>query len=578
MNKLKFRIKEQKMYRKNILLVLCLCAGIFLANAQEKIKVGCIGNSITGFHQYNYYATPLQQMLGDEYLVDNFGKGGSGIFREMRENGADDAFAYLNSTECEAALEFNADIVIVKFGANDCNRQNFTTYGVDVFKSDYKDLLKKFTDKNPDVRIILCSTPALFYGPEGLWGTGSYDDTTNEEILQPAIKELAEELGYTLVDLYTPLKPHPEYFGDKVHPDHRGHFIIAKEVYKGITGKEFQYFPGGVTFDANNDDYMGTMGESIEFDMAFGSVNDFSIVEVETTGKTEGALKFYLDGTAEPFATLSLTENSTGFDKAIKGDHKIKIVWDGASATLNSVKFREEKAPFSPDPAKEYYLVNKSRGYVIEVKERRDGSNNLEGSPCSLQPVEEGNEKQLFTLESFSYDSYLIRSVSSEKHVRCNTTVTIDNPGGSDYNPFGGAAKEFTFLVKNYDGAYYTIGNSDEALLGMRNAVLKNSLTGNKKMSELSDVDLWEIVEKEKMPTSITEVQPDSDSVKAFASNGTVFVQGLHETDCVKIYNMEGKVINQAIATGSEVSFGLPIGIYIVSVDGIKKNIKVLVK
>ena len=40
--------------------------------AQDKIKIACIGNSIT--EGVDNYPTPLARMLGDQYEVGNFGK------------------------------------------------------------------------------------------------------------------------------------------------------------------------------------------------------------------------------------------------------------------------------------------------------------------------------------------------------------------------------------------------------------------------------------------------------------------------------------------------------------------------
>ena len=133
-----------------------------------RTKVACVGNSITGFHQYTYYATPLRQMLGEEYLVDNFGKGGSGVFKQYREELDQYEFAYINSPECEAALAFLPDIVIIKFGANDANMNNFTKQDID--ENNY---LKMNTFNNKQIQgfvshpqVFICVPPAMFY-PNG---------------------------------------------------------------------------------------------------------------------------------------------------------------------------------------------------------------------------------------------------------------------------------------------------------------------------------------------------------------------------------------------------------------------------
>lgn len=75
------------------------------ATAQEKIKVACIGNSVT----YGYghkepgstsYPTQLQQMLGDKYEVRNFGHSGATLLSKGHR-------PYINLHEYKAALAFS---------------------------------------------------------------------------------------------------------------------------------------------------------------------------------------------------------------------------------------------------------------------------------------------------------------------------------------------------------------------------------------------------------------------------------------------------------------------------------------
>jgi len=90
------------------------------ANADNpaKIKVACMGNSITAGN-YNY-PTPLGALLGDDYDVRTFGKGGSGVFIDDRFNfDGNNNGIYVRTQEYAAALAFNPDIVTIKLGTND---------------------------------------------------------------------------------------------------------------------------------------------------------------------------------------------------------------------------------------------------------------------------------------------------------------------------------------------------------------------------------------------------------------------------------------------------------------------------
>ncbi|MEE1145737.1 MAG: sialate O-acetylesterase, partial [Bacteroidaceae bacterium] len=65
-------------------LALLLSCGL---NAQDKIKVACVGNSITygtgvADREVNAYPVKLQGMLGDAYEVGNFGKPGATLLNK----------------------------------------------------------------------------------------------------------------------------------------------------------------------------------------------------------------------------------------------------------------------------------------------------------------------------------------------------------------------------------------------------------------------------------------------------------------------------------------------------------------
>ena len=93
---------------KNILLCLFI---VFSATIQaQKIKVACVGNSVTYGHgienrEKNSYPAQLQRMLGNEYEVANFGKSGATLLRKGHR-------PYNEQEECKAALDFAADRVV----------------------------------------------------------------------------------------------------------------------------------------------------------------------------------------------------------------------------------------------------------------------------------------------------------------------------------------------------------------------------------------------------------------------------------------------------------------------------------
>lgn len=72
--------------RKIIGILSIFLAFAFMSQAQ-KIKVACVGNSVTyGYgienRETNCYPAQLQQMLGDAYEVENFGHSGATLLNK----------------------------------------------------------------------------------------------------------------------------------------------------------------------------------------------------------------------------------------------------------------------------------------------------------------------------------------------------------------------------------------------------------------------------------------------------------------------------------------------------------------
>ena len=136
---------------KNILLCLFI---VFSATIQaQKIKVACVGNSVTYGHgienrEKNSYPAQLQRMLGNEYEVANFGKSGATLLRKGHR-------PYNEQEECKAALDFAADRVVIHLGLNDTDPRDWPNYRDD-FTKDYLTLIDAFRQANPKCEIWIC--------------------------------------------------------------------------------------------------------------------------------------------------------------------------------------------------------------------------------------------------------------------------------------------------------------------------------------------------------------------------------------------------------------------------------------
>ncbi|WDE99386.1 glycoside hydrolase N-terminal domain-containing protein [Lentisphaera profundi] len=202
-------------------LSLLICFSFFMSlSAQEKIKVACVGDSITfgagiAQRELNSYPAQLAKSLGDKWEVKNFGLNG----RTLLTRG--DA-PYVNSAPYKAALAFQPNVVIIKLGTNDSKPQNWRQKNS--FINDYTQMVNSFRQLDSKPTIYLCKAVPVF--PEQ-WGI---KDSVVQYEVNPRVAHVAKKMGLPLIDLYTPLKKHPELFPDKVHPNAAGAKVMVEHM------------------------------------------------------------------------------------------------------------------------------------------------------------------------------------------------------------------------------------------------------------------------------------------------------------------------------------------------------------
>ena len=212
------------------LLWLFSCSAVH-AKPQNKptIRVACVGNSITygtGIEDREHFSYPvqLQKMLGDKYVVGNFGKPGATLLRHGHR-------PYFEQNEFKEAMRFKGDIVVIHLGINDTDPRNWPNYR-DEFVTDYLALIDSLRSVNHNARFIIARmTPIAHRHPRFISGTKLW----HTEILQ-AIETVAKVSGAELVDFHAPLYPYPNLLPDAIHPNAEGAGILARTVYGGITG------------------------------------------------------------------------------------------------------------------------------------------------------------------------------------------------------------------------------------------------------------------------------------------------------------------------------------------------------
>ena len=212
---------------KRFILALLLALPL-LATAQERIKVACIGNSVTyGMTHKNpaetSYPTQLQQMLGEGYEVRNFGHSGATLLSKGHR-------PYINLPEYTAALEFAPDIAVIHLGLNDTDPRNWPNYR-DEFYTDYTNIIDALRKANPKVEVYICRMTPIFNWHRR-FKSGTRDWYWQ---IQDVIKDIAEDGGFELIDLSRYLYNRPNLMPDALHPNEQGATIIAKQVYSAIT-------------------------------------------------------------------------------------------------------------------------------------------------------------------------------------------------------------------------------------------------------------------------------------------------------------------------------------------------------
>lgn len=195
----------------------------------QKIKVACIGNSVTAGYllsspERDSYPSQLQQLLGDNYLVGNFGHSGATLLKKGHR-------PYYKTKAFDDALSFKADIAVIALGLNDTDPRNWPNYKGE-YKSDYQWLINRLKEENPTLKIYICKLSPIFSGhPRFLSGTRDWYWQ-----IQDNLQEIAAANHFEVIDLHSALHNRPELFADDLHPDSTGAGIIAKTVYGKITG------------------------------------------------------------------------------------------------------------------------------------------------------------------------------------------------------------------------------------------------------------------------------------------------------------------------------------------------------
>lgn len=184
-----------------------------------KIRVACVGDSITFGYLLRQRATEaypavLGRLLGDRYDVGNFGVNSATLLQ------AGDR-PYWKQAAFKQADDFQPATVVLLLGANDTKPVNWAHR--DALAADAAALIDHFTALPAKPAVWVCLPVPIFPNKFGI-------DETNMAEIRRLWREVAAAHGAKLIDGQAPFAAHPELFADGVHPTAAGAALLAQTV------------------------------------------------------------------------------------------------------------------------------------------------------------------------------------------------------------------------------------------------------------------------------------------------------------------------------------------------------------
>ena len=219
---------------RRCVLACMLCLSMLTVRAQQApsskstqsavLRVACIGNSITYGDRIrnrakDSYPAQLGVLLGEKYLVQNFGVNGATMLMVSD-------LPYMKTKAWNDAKDFNPNIVIIKLGTNDSKPGNWVNKKN--FAADMQAMIDTLRALPSKPTIYLCSPAKAFSNRFGI-----RDSIIKADII-PLVQQVAKKNHLQLIDLYAITKDHPEIYVDEIHPNEIGAGMLAKEIFRVI--------------------------------------------------------------------------------------------------------------------------------------------------------------------------------------------------------------------------------------------------------------------------------------------------------------------------------------------------------
>ena len=232
--------------KKALFFVLAL--GALAVGAAEKVRVACIGDSITfGYGIANRavdsYPAQLQKLLDAKepgaYEVRNFGNSGRGIYLDSMRGNEKRGYKWMK--EHQDALAFNPDIVICDLGINDCGEYIKEYAGGRTrgqFVKEYMELLADYKRANKSTKFYIWTKLSPLTAGQKFYRS------PEPFLMQADLEEVARRCRATGIDMQEPFRDVMDqiFAKDKIHPNEAGAKIIAETTFKALTAPEARAF------------------------------------------------------------------------------------------------------------------------------------------------------------------------------------------------------------------------------------------------------------------------------------------------------------------------------------------------
>lgn len=210
--------------QRDFIIALFACGLLMLSCNKPKIKVACVGDSITegyglAIQSKTGYPVILDSILGSHYTVLNSGRSGATVQKQGN-------FPYWICKEFSNAFAFEPDIIIIKLGTNDTKPRN---WNMEDFEKDYQALIDTFNTIASHPKLYLCQPVPVF---KTVWGI---NDSTVINGIMPVVEKLAVKNSLPVIDLYHKMQGEGANFPDSIHPNESAVKVMAEIIARDIS-------------------------------------------------------------------------------------------------------------------------------------------------------------------------------------------------------------------------------------------------------------------------------------------------------------------------------------------------------